>query len=49
MYVNEICKTIIGESINAGLPATIVRLCGCNLNCSFCDTMQARLSNPERI
>lgn len=38
MKVVEIFKSIDGEGSRAGLPATFVRLYGCNLNCSFCDT-----------
>lgn len=36
--VIEIFKSIDGEGIRAGLPATFVRLAGCNLRCPYCDT-----------
>ena len=38
MRVVEIFKSIDGEGKRAGLPATFIRLYGCNLNCSYCDT-----------
>ncbi len=41
LKVNEIFKSIQGESTFAGLPCSFVRLAGCNLRCSFCDTTYA--------
>ena len=38
LRVQEIFATIQGEGPYAGCPATFVRLAGCNLRCSFCDT-----------
>ena len=38
MKVVEIFKSIDGEGKRAGLPTTFIRLFGCNLNCSYCDT-----------
>lgn len=38
MKVVEIFKSIDGEGIRAGLPCTFIRLFGCNLHCSYCDT-----------
>lgn len=39
MKINEIFLSIEGEGLRAGLPATFIRLFGCNLVCSYCDTM----------
>lgn len=36
--ITEIFKSIEGEGLRAGLPATFVRLHGCNLQCSYCDS-----------
>jgi organic radical activating enzyme len=36
--VNEIYYSFQGEGPTAGQPATFLRLAGCNLHCSFCDT-----------
>lgn len=41
MKVNEIFSSIDGEGIRTGYPVTFVRLFGCNLTCSYCDTMYA--------
>ena len=39
MYkVNEIFLSIDGEGVRTGLPTVFIRLYGCNLNCSYCDT-----------
>ncbi len=34
------CDTIQGEGITAGTPAAFLRLTGCTLNCSYCDTTE---------
>ena len=41
MKINEIFKSIQGESSFAGLPTLFVRLTGCNLRCQWCDTKYA--------
>lgn len=38
MRVVEIFRSIDGEGKRAGLPTTFIRLHGCNLHCSYCDT-----------
>lgn len=43
MLIYEIFKSIQGESTYAGLPCIFVRLAGCNLNCTWCDTPYARV------
>jgi 7-carboxy-7-deazaguanine synthase len=41
LIVSEIFYSIQGESLFAGLPCVFVRLTGCNLRCSYCDTRYA--------
>ena len=41
LKVNEIFYSIQGESSYAGRPCVFVRLTGCNLSCSYCDTQYA--------
>ena len=41
MVVTEIFKSIQGEGTRAGLPCIFVRLTGCNLRCTWCDTEYA--------
>jgi 7-carboxy-7-deazaguanine synthase len=41
LVVNEIYLSLQGESTFAGLPCVFVRLTGCNLRCSYCDTAYA--------
>jgi 7-carboxy-7-deazaguanine synthase len=41
LKVNEIFYSIQGESSYAGRPCVFIRLTGCNLRCSYCDTRYA--------
>lgn len=41
MFMTEIFRSIQGESSYAGLPCIFVRLAGCNLRCTWCDTAYA--------
>jgi len=38
MQITETYKSLQGESTYAGLPCVFVRLTGCNLRCSWCDS-----------
>lgn len=41
LKINEIFFSIQGESSYAGFPCVFVRLSGCNLRCSYCDSTYA--------
>lgn len=45
MIVNEIFNSIDGEGLRTGELATFIRLAGCNMKCSYCDTLYALNSN----
>ena len=38
LIVNEIFLSLQGETTAAGFPSLFIRMTGCNLRCSFCDT-----------
>jgi 7-carboxy-7-deazaguanine synthase len=40
MLVQEIMNSLQGEGMYTGYPTTFVRLMGCNLKCTYCDTIQ---------
>ncbi len=46
LRIAEIFSSIQGEGIWVGVPSTFVRVSGCNLRCSWCDTKYASW-NPE--
>ena len=41
LKINEIFYSIQGESLYAGRPCIFIRLSGCNLRCTYCDTRYA--------
>lgn len=41
LKINEIFYSIQGESTYAGLPTVFIRLSGCHLRCTYCDTTYA--------
>ncbi|MCX7847965.1 MAG: 7-carboxy-7-deazaguanine synthase QueE [bacterium] len=42
MRISEIFSSIQGEGIWLGMPSVFIRVAGCNLRCSWCDTARAR-------
>src|SRR4029434_5779554 len=48
LLVNEIFHSIQGESTLAGRPCVFVRLTGCDLRCSWCDTEYAFYEGRKR-
>lgn len=47
LKVNEIFYSIQGESSRAGWPCVFVRLAGCDLRCTYCDTAYAFYDGTE--
>ena len=47
LLVSELFFSIQGESTYAGRPCAFVRLAGCNLRCSYCDTVYAQSDSPD--
>lgn len=47
LKINEIFLSIQGEGISTGYPTVFVRLTGCNLNCSYCDTTYSHGEGEE--
>ena len=49
MKVVEIFYSIDGEGKRAGELTTFIRLFGCNLRCSYCDTKYSYESQPDKL
>jgi 7-carboxy-7-deazaguanine synthase len=53
MQITEIYKSLQGESTYVGMPCVFVRLTGCNLRCSWCDTEYSfyggKKMTPEQV
>ena len=48
LKINEIYQSIQGESTWAGLPCVFIRLTGCDLRCTYCDTEYAFFEGKKR-
>lgn len=48
MKVSEIFTSIEGEGIRAGYPAIFIRLFGCNIRCTYCDSQYACIGNDYK-
>ena len=46
--VNEIFQSIQGEGYFTGIPAIFIRLQGCNVGCSWCDTRHTWYVDPAK-
>lgn len=49
MKVLKIFNSIQGEGLNTGLPTVFVRLAGCDLMCSYCDTKESWFTSNSKI
>lgn len=47
MKISEIFYSILGESTYQGFPCIFIRVAGCNLRCSYCDTVYAQEGGKE--
>jgi 7-carboxy-7-deazaguanine synthase len=47
MKVAEIFRSLQGEGKNQGKPCLFIRLAGCNLHCTWCDTLYAQNGGIE--
>ena len=47
LIINEIFHSIQGETATSGFPSIFIRLTGCNLNCSWCDTEYAKTAGNK--
>ena len=49
LKITEIFYSILGESTYQGLPCAFIRVAGCNLRCSYCDTVYAQKAGKEYL
>jgi 7-carboxy-7-deazaguanine synthase len=49
LKISEIVSSLQGEGKYTGFPTTFIRLQGCNLNCSYCDTKHATEGKGKRM
>lgn len=47
MKIAEIFSSLQGEGLYSGYPTIFIRLAGCNLSCSYCDTPASRQGGKE--
>ncbi|HOL42064.1 radical SAM protein [Methanospirillum sp.] len=47
MKIAELFTSLQGEGLTSGYPTIFVRLAGCNLSCSYCDTPAGRQEGEE--
>lgn len=48
LLINELFETVQGEAVWTGTPSVFIRLQGCNVGCSFCDTKFSWPITPEK-
>lgn len=48
LKITEIFHSLQGEGVQAGLPTVFVRLTGCSLRCSWCDTAYSFVGGADR-
>lgn len=49
MIVNQIFTSLQGEGPDSGVPATFIRLAGCNVRCKWCDTIYASKGTEREV